>query len=68
MSTSIIFNFSDNMPVTWCYGLINNEIFCNRGFPMGCYMTGVASVDDLCTYLVGVRLRLKYYNIKFHVC
>lgn len=43
----------DNMPVTWCYGLINNEIFCNRGFPMGCYMTGVASVDDLCTYLVG---------------
>lgn len=45
--------FQDNMPVTWCYRLNNNEVFCNRGFPMGCYITGIPQMDDLCTYLIG---------------
>lgn len=26
----------DNMPVTWCYPLEDNQQYCSTGFPMGC--------------------------------
>uniref|UniRef100_T1D7P4 Transmembrane 9 superfamily member n=1 Tax=Crotalus horridus TaxID=35024 RepID=T1D7P4_CROHD len=29
----------DNMPVTWCYEVEDNQKFCNPGFPIGCYVT-----------------------------
>ncbi|XP_065583348.1 transmembrane 9 superfamily member 2-like [Artemia franciscana] len=28
----------DNMPVTWCYNIESNRQYCNRGFPIGCYI------------------------------
>jgi len=28
----------DNMPVTWCYQVENQQHYCSTGFPMGCYV------------------------------
>lgn len=39
--TAILFFYRivDNMPVTWCYEVEDNQKFCNPGFPIGCYVT-----------------------------
>ncbi|XP_033096122.1 transmembrane 9 superfamily member 2-like [Anneissia japonica] len=29
----------DNMPVTWCYEVDNEQSYCAPGFPLGCYVT-----------------------------
>ena len=33
-----LLSFIDNMPVTWCYNIESNRQYCNRGFPIGCYI------------------------------
>uniref|UniRef100_A0A8C1MEL6 Transmembrane 9 superfamily member n=1 Tax=Cyprinus carpio TaxID=7962 RepID=A0A8C1MEL6_CYPCA len=38
----------DNMPVTWCYDVEDNQKFCNPGFPIGCYVTDTGRAKDAC--------------------
>ncbi|XP_051560537.1 transmembrane 9 superfamily member 2-like isoform X2 [Myxocyprinus asiaticus] len=38
----------DNMPVTWCYDVEDNQKFCNPGFPIGCYVTETGRAKDAC--------------------
>uniref|UniRef100_A0A671KWU7 Transmembrane 9 superfamily member n=1 Tax=Sinocyclocheilus anshuiensis TaxID=1608454 RepID=A0A671KWU7_9TELE len=38
----------DNMPVTWCYDVEDNQKFCNPGFPIGCYVTDMGRAKDAC--------------------
>ncbi|KAK7597854.1 hypothetical protein V9T40_010079 [Parthenolecanium corni] len=57
----------DNMPVTWCYILSNNEQQCNVGFPMGCY-NSKSQANDICTSLVGAaRIANDQYYLFNHV-
>ncbi|XP_062422799.1 transmembrane 9 superfamily member 2 [Rhea pennata] len=38
----------DNMPVTWCYDVEDDQRFCNPGFPIGCYITEDGRPKDAC--------------------
>uniref|UniRef100_A0A8C9SU18 Transmembrane 9 superfamily member n=1 Tax=Scleropages formosus TaxID=113540 RepID=A0A8C9SU18_SCLFO len=38
----------DNMPVTWCYTVEDNQKYCNPGFPIGCYVDGNGHPKDAC--------------------
>lgn len=38
----------DNMPVTWCYPLENENQYCSTGFPMGCLVRHHADGDESC--------------------
>lgn len=38
----------DNMPVTWCYDVEDNQKYCNPGFPIGCLVTPDGRPKDAC--------------------
>jgi len=38
----------DNMPVTWCYQVENQQHYCSTGFPMGCYVDKKGNPKDAC--------------------
>jgi transmembrane 9 superfamily protein 2/4 len=38
----------DNIPVTWCYKNMEDQEFCSRGFPIGCYVTKDGQASELC--------------------
>uniref|UniRef100_A0A8C6KK13 Transmembrane 9 superfamily member n=1 Tax=Nothobranchius furzeri TaxID=105023 RepID=A0A8C6KK13_NOTFU len=38
----------DNMPVTWCYDVEDNQKYCNPGFPIGCLVTDGGIAKDAC--------------------
>lgn len=38
----------DNMPVTWCYDVEENQKYCNPGFPIGCLVTTDGRAKDAC--------------------
>ncbi|KAM9835124.1 transmembrane 9 superfamily protein member 5 isoform 2-T2 [Syngnathus typhle] len=38
----------DNMPVTWCYDVEDNQKYCNPGFPIGCLVTSEGRPKDAC--------------------
>ena len=38
----------DNMPVTWCF--MADKQYCNRGFPLGCYVSSANTNTDSCTF------------------
>ncbi|KAL4631659.1 transmembrane 9 superfamily member 2-like isoform X1 [Arapaima gigas] len=38
----------DNMPVTWCYTVEEDQKYCNPGFPIGCYVDGNGHPKDAC--------------------
>ncbi|XP_017330589.1 transmembrane 9 superfamily member 2 isoform X1 [Ictalurus punctatus] len=38
----------DNMPVTWCYYVEDNQKYCNPGFPIGCLVTFDGRSKDAC--------------------
>lgn len=43
-----VFRIVDNMPVTWCYDVEEEQKFCNPGFPIGCYVTETRQPKDAC--------------------
>lgn len=61
----------DNMPITWCYDVENNQKYCSRGFPIGCYVTKEGKRKDACvisgkyaekdTYYVFNHLEIKMF-------
>lgn len=38
----------DNMPVTWCYYVEDDQKYCSPGFPIGCTVTPDGRVKDAC--------------------
>ncbi|XP_012696986.1 transmembrane 9 superfamily member 2 [Clupea harengus] len=38
----------DNMPVTWCYDVEDNQKYCNPGFPIGCLVSPDGRPKDAC--------------------
>nr|XP_020451083.1 transmembrane 9 superfamily member 2-like isoform X2 [Monopterus albus] len=38
----------DNMPVTWCYDVEDDQKYCNPGFPIGCLVTQDGRAKDAC--------------------
>ncbi|XP_040567137.1 transmembrane 9 superfamily member 2 [Lepeophtheirus salmonis] len=52
----------DNMPITWCYPVKNEEKFyCARGFPMGCYVDKAGTPKDSCVMSKKFRTPDSYY-------
>ncbi|XP_065575897.1 transmembrane 9 superfamily member 2-like isoform X2 [Artemia franciscana] len=67
----------DNMPVTWCYNIESNRQYCNRGFPIGCYIDpkgrksegcylSTSNFDQKDSYFVynHIDLTIKYHSGK----
>ncbi|KAM8847998.1 transmembrane 9 superfamily protein member 5 isoform 2-T2 [Synchiropus picturatus] len=64
----------DNMPVTWCYDVEDNQKYCNPGFPIGCLVGDDGRPKDACvinsdfhkksTFYVfnHVDLKISYHN------
>lgn len=52
----------DNMPVTWCYEVEDNQKFCNPGFPIGCYMTKDRHPKDACVISVSLKVAHEYVD------
>jgi transmembrane 9 superfamily protein 2/4 len=42
----------DNLPVIWCYLTEENNQFCSRGFPVGCYVNRNGVQKDVCKLFV----------------
>ncbi|KAI4819759.1 transmembrane 9 superfamily protein member 5 [Pseudochaenichthys georgianus] len=38
----------DNMPVTWCYDVEDDQKYCNPGFPVGCLVNQDGKPKDAC--------------------
>jgi transmembrane 9 superfamily protein 2/4 len=38
----------DNMPVTWCYTLLQEPTYCTTGFPVGCYIDEKGQPQGMC--------------------
>ncbi|KAJ8407200.1 hypothetical protein AAFF_G00288760 [Aldrovandia affinis] len=38
----------DNMPVTWCYDVEDDQKYCSPGFPIGCFVTLDGRPMDAC--------------------
>ncbi|XP_076392781.1 transmembrane 9 superfamily protein member 2 isoform X3 [Megachile rotundata] len=56
----------DNMPVTWCYQLEDEQQYCSTGFPMGCYSRESRSQQDSCS-ISGAYNKAKTYYLFNHV-
>lgn len=38
----------DNMPLTFCYPVENDQQYCSNGFPIGCYVDSNGKQRDTC--------------------
>ncbi|XP_034184596.1 transmembrane 9 superfamily protein member 2 isoform X1 [Osmia lignaria lignaria] len=56
----------DNMPVTWCYQLEDEQQYCSTGFPMGCFSQEPRSQQDTCS-INGAYNKAKTYYLFNHV-
>lgn len=53
LKKGIAFNYQhhwivDNMPVTWCYLANDGKSYCSTGFPMGCHVDEVGTLNNAC--------------------
>ena len=54
---SVYFRILDNMPVTWCYQVEGQaQPVCERGFPLGCYVTKTSKRKDTCRLNVSIDI------------
>jgi len=51
----------DNMPVTWCYHVDNEQQYCSTGFPMGCYVDSEGYQKDACVMSEKTSKRDTFY-------
>lgn len=52
----------DNMPVTWCYQVEGQtQLVCERGFPLGCYVTKAGRRKDTCQLNPGMAQKNTFY-------
>ena len=61
-----IFNrILDNMPVTWCYEVADEERkYCSTGFPIGCHVSEDGQARDACVTSVRAIPRETLKNTK----
>ncbi|CAF4572455.1 unnamed protein product, partial [Rotaria sp. Silwood2] len=52
----------DNMPVTLCYKNTENQEFCARGFPIGCYVTKSGQSKETCNIRDGKNDTFYVFN------
>lgn len=52
----------DNMPVTLCYRNAENQEFCSRGFPIGCYVTKSGQSKESCNIRDGKNDTFYVFN------
>ncbi|XP_037531681.1 transmembrane 9 superfamily member 2 isoform X2 [Nematolebias whitei] len=51
----------DNMPVTWCYDVEDNQKYCNPGFPIGCLVAADGRAKDACVINSEFNKRSTFY-------
>ncbi|XP_077433679.1 transmembrane 9 superfamily protein member 5 isoform X2 [Vanacampus margaritifer] len=51
----------DNMPVTWCYDVEDKQIYCNPGFPIGCFVTADGRPKDACVINANFNQKKTFY-------
>uniref|UniRef100_A0A1A8H272 Transmembrane 9 superfamily member n=1 Tax=Nothobranchius korthausae TaxID=1143690 RepID=A0A1A8H272_9TELE len=51
----------DNMPVTWCYDVEDNQKYCNPGFPIGCLVTDGGIAKDACVINAEFNKKKTFY-------
>ncbi|XP_056098334.1 transmembrane 9 superfamily member 2 isoform X2 [Rhinichthys klamathensis goyatoka] len=51
----------DNMPVTWCYLVEDNQKVCNPGFPIGCLVNQEGNPKDACVINADFNRKNTYY-------
>uniref|UniRef100_A0A672P125 Transmembrane 9 superfamily member n=1 Tax=Sinocyclocheilus grahami TaxID=75366 RepID=A0A672P125_SINGR len=51
----------DNMPVTWCYIVEDNQKVCNPGFPIGCLVNQEGKPKDACVINADFNKKNTYY-------
>jgi transmembrane 9 superfamily protein 2/4 len=52
----------DNMPVTLCYRNTDDQEFCSRGFPIGCYVTKSGQSKESCNIRDGKNDTFYVFN------
>lgn len=57
LKKAVILNYQhhwiiDNLPVIWCYMTTDNQEYCSRGFPVGCYVSKTGQKKDACRIFV----------------
>jgi transmembrane 9 superfamily protein 2/4 len=52
----------DNMPVALCYKNTENQEFCSRGFPTGCYVTKSGQSKESCNIRDGKNDTFYVFN------
>jgi len=60
----------DNMPVTWCYQVENQQHYCSTGFPMGCYVDKKGEPKDACVISHEYNTPDTYYifnHVEIHI-
>lgn len=56
----------DNMPVTWCYKILEStKPFCTTRFPVGCYITDAGQKHDACFLSVSCVLSNQCLSVVF---
>lgn len=51
----------DNMPVTWCYQVEQNQNYCAPGFPIGCFVSESGVAHDACVQSGRMKNPNTYY-------
>ncbi|XP_077388388.1 transmembrane 9 superfamily member 2-like [Festucalex cinctus] len=51
----------DNMPVTWCYDVEDKQVYCNPGFPIGCFVTADGRPKDACVINANFNWKNTFY-------
>ncbi|ROL51747.1 Transmembrane 9 superfamily member 2 [Anabarilius grahami] len=51
----------DNMPVTWCYLVEDDQKVCNPGFPIGCLVNQDGNPKDACVINADFNKKNTYY-------
>jgi len=52
----------DNMPITLCYKNSENQEFCSRHFPIGCYITKNGQSKESCNIRDGINDTFYIFN------
>lgn len=52
----------DNMPVTLCYKNVDDQEYCSRGFPIGCYVTKSGQAKESCSIKDGKNDTFYLFN------
>ncbi|XP_073710318.1 transmembrane 9 superfamily protein member 5 isoform X1 [Misgurnus anguillicaudatus] len=51
----------DNMPVTWCYNVEDDQKVCNPGFPIGCLVNQEGKPKDACVINADFNKKNTFY-------